>query len=386
MSRPLCIYAGYFVRYPLGGHLLAELSYIAGLQRLGYDVIVVEESGSAWAPCYDPDRNEMTADPTVGIGILKNLLRPLGLENRWCYVDATGYHGLSADELRAACRRARVVFNRAGVTWLEEFRECPRRIFVDVDPGFTQFRLANDPLPSASGYASPRDFQFHFTFAERIGAADCSIPTLDLTWRPTRQPVALELVPVRFTPDAKNFSTVLSWSAYGNIEHDGQTYGQKGNEMLKLLDLPGRTGVKLEIALAGPNAPAGQLREAGWIISDPLAATRTVDAYLDFIGNSRGEFSVAKNAYVQTRSGWFSDRTAAYLASGKPVVVQDTGFSEQLPCGEGLFAFRDAADALGALETIERDYPRQCRAARRIAEEHFAAEKVIGKLLAEAEL
>lgn len=386
MSNPICIYAGYLIRYPLGGHLLAELSYIVGLQQLGYEVIVVEEYGGTWAPCYDPDRNEMTTDPATGINRLKSLLRPYGLENNWCYVDAAGYHGLSAAELRDACRKSRVLLCRASVTWLEEFRECPRRVFVDHDPGFTQFRMATAPQPSCNGYASPRDFQFHFTVGERIGCDDCPIPTLDLHWRPTRQPMALELVTPRFTPTTRNFTTVLSWTAYGSVEYNGQSYGQKSEEMLKLLPLPQRTGAVLEIALAGPDTPAALLRNAGWIVTDPLAATSTVDAYLDYIGRSRGEFSVAKGAFVKTRCGWFSDRTAAYLASGKPVIVQDTGFSEHLPCGEGLFAFHDADDAVAAIDAINRDYPRHCRAARRIAEEYFAAIKVLGKLLNEVGL
>jgi len=377
MSKPLCIYAGYLVRYPLGGHLLGELNNIVGLQRLGYDVIVVDESGGAWAPCYDPERNEMTADPACGIACLQRLLRPYKLDRSWCYVDPTGYHGLSGGELRAACRKARLVFSRAGVTWLEEFRECNTRIYVDIDPGFTQFKMAAAPTASCAGYASPYDFNFHFTIGDRIGRPDCPIPTHGLQWRPTRPPVVLDLLPARFTPDAQWFTTVMSWTAYGSAEYGGVTYGQKNLEVLKRIDLPRRAGRVFELALGGPDAPYDQLRDAGWRVTEALEATRSIERYLDYIGNSRGEFSVAKEGYVTTRCGWFSDRTAAYLASGKPAIVQDTGFSESLPCGKGLFAFKNDDDIVDAVEKIEKDYKGHCAAARRIAEEYFASETVM---------
>ena len=381
MNRPLCIYAGYLVRYPLGGHLLGEISAIIGLQRLGYDVIIVEESGGAWAPCYNPERNEMTADPSYGIDCLRRILRPYKLDRNWCYVDADGYHGLSGAELRAACRKARLLFSRAGVSWLEEFRECQSRLYIDIDPGFTQFNMSPTPTASCAGYASPYDFNFHFTIGDRIGQPDCPIPTHGLRWHRTHPPVDLNLVPARFAPAATRFTTVMSWTAYGSIEYGGVTYGQKNVELLKQIDLPHRAGPIFELALGGPDAPYDQLRQAGWHVADALEVTRSIEKYLDYIGHSRGEFSVAKEGYVKTRCGWFSDRTAAYLASGKPAIVQDTGFSESFPCGEGLFAFRNTDEIVSALEEIGRDYQRHCTAARRIAEEYFDSLKVLRERL-----
>lgn len=386
MSRPLAIYAGYIVRYPLGGHVLAELHCIVGLQRLGYDVVFVEESGGAWAPCFDPMRREMTTNPSYGIGILKDVLRPHGLDKNWCYVDSDGNHlGLSAQELRERCRKATMLFSRAGVTWLEEFLDCKTRIYLDIDPGFTQIR-ESAIKPSCAGYASPRDFQHLFTIAERIGRADCSVPSCGLNWRPTRLPIVPDFLAPRFTPEATLFTTVMNWSSYGSTEYEGETYGQKDIELLKLLDLPKRTGPIFEIALGGPNAPAEKLRAAGWIVSDALTATLSAETYRDFIGRSRGEFSVAKNCYVKTRSGWFSDRTANYLAMGKPAIVQDTSFSEIIPCGEGLFAFQTDDDVVAALESIAKDYERHCKAARKIAEDYFDARKVLGELLRQCDL
>jgi hypothetical protein len=297
-------------------------------------------------------------------------------------VDAAGkWHGLQRDEVRTLCRAAAFVLSSSSTTWLEELRECPKRIFIDIDPGFTQFKMSPTPSPSCPGYASPYDFHFHFTFGERIGKPDCPIPTHGLRWHPARQPLALDLISPRFTPDAKRFTTVMSWTAYGSVEYQGVSYGQKNVELLQFLDLPRRAGDVFEIALGGVNAPAQMLRDAGWTVSEALAATRSVDAYLDYLGRSRGEFSVAKQAYVKTRCAWFSDRSAAYLASGKPVIVQDTGFTETLPCGEGLFPFQTTDDVVDAVEQIRKNYQRHCRAARRIALEHFDSDKVLRALL-----
>ena len=380
MSRPVAIVAGYLARYPLGGHLLSQYHFLAGLAKLGYEVVFVEHHGWSNA-CYDPRTNTMSDDPTYGLSQILPFFKSIG-SRRWGYVDAAGkWHGLQRDDVRNLCRNAAFVASVSSTTWLDELRECNTRIFVDIDPGFTQFKMSPTPNTSCPGYASPYDFNFHFTFGERIGQPDCPIPTHGLRWQPIRQPLARELIQPRFTPQARRFTTVMSWTAYGSVEYRGVTYGQKNLEMLKFLDLPQRTGEVFEIALGGVGAPAPQLQDAGWVITEALAATSSVDAYLDYIGNSRGEFSVAKDGYVKTRCGWFSARTVAYLASGKPVIVQDTGFREVLPCGEGLFAFQTADDAVAAMEEIGRDYERHCRAARRIAEEYFDSHKVLTAML-----
>ena len=380
MNRPVAIVAGYLARYPLGGHLLSQYHFLAGLAKLGYEVVFLEHHGWSNA-CYDPRTNTMSDDPTYGLNQILPFFERIGVR-RWCYVDATGaWHGLPRDEVKRLCREAAVAVSVSSTTWLEELRECRTRIFIDIDPGFTQFKMSPIPNISCPGYASPYDFNFHFTFGERIGQADCPIPTRGLRWHPIRQPLACELIQPRFTPQAKRFTTVMSWTAYGSVEYQGVTYGQKNLEMLKFLDLPRHSGEVFEIALGGVGAPAQQLQDAGWIITEALVATLSVGAYLDYIGNSRGEFSVAKDGYVKTRCGWFSDRTVAYLASGKPVIVQDTGFSEFLPCGEGLFAFQTVDDVAGAINGIEGDYERQCRAARQIVEDYFDSQKVLTAML-----
>ena len=373
--KPVALVAGYLVRYPLGGFITAQSNMLAGLQRLGFEAIFIEHYGWANA-CYNPRANTMTDDPSAGIATMERAFAKFGL-GRWCYVDASEkFHGLSREEIKKLCRDAAVLISWGATTWLDEFRDCQTRIFLDADPGFTQFKLSPT---SCAGYASPLDFNFHATFGERIGQPDCLIPTHGLNWLPTRPPIVPELLQTRFTPDAKFFTTVMSWTAYGNVEYRGETYGQKDIEFMKFADLPARAGKRFEVALAGPDAPSDRLRAAGWDVTAALPATKDVDTYLDYIGRSRGEFGVAKNTYVKTRSGWFSDRTTHYLALGKPSIVQDTGFS--IPTGEGLFAFKTTDDVMAAVEAIDRDYEPHCRAARHIAEEYFGAEKVVGKLL-----
>lgn len=380
--KPVALVAGYLVRYPVGGHILSQLQFLVGLRRLGYEVVFVEHYG--WPnSCYNPQTGTMTDDPAWGLSRIRPVLESAGIR-RWCYVDATGkFHGLTQPDLLALCRRATALISAAATTWLPEFAECRTRVFLDLDPGFTQFGMPPTPTPSCAGYASPYDFQHHFTFGERIGQPDCPIPTRGLRWRPFRPPIVLDLLPVRFTPAARDFTTIMSWSPRKVVVFNGETYGQKDIEFRRVLQLPRRVGPVFEIALAGSTAPRTEIAAAGWRLADPLRVTATVDTYREYLAQSRGEFSVAVNLEVKTRSGWFSDRTAAYLATGKPAIVQDTGFSESLPCGEGLFAFRSEDDVAEALAAINRDYPLHCRAARRIAEEYFDSDKVLGALLRE---
>lgn len=382
MKKPICLFAGYLVRFPLGGHILSQLNLIDGFLQLGYEVVFVEHYG--WPQsCYDPHARTWTADPAYGIKEIERYFHRLGL-TRWSYIDeADRYHGLGRSELRQACLESALLFSVGSTTWVDEFRECRSRLYFDIDPGFTQFRMPEKPPLPGDAYASPYDFDFHFTIGERIGHPDCGIPTHGLRWRQMRNPVSLRLVHPRITPDAQRFTTVMNWTSYGGITYEGVRYGQKDVELMKLVDLPRRTGAILELALVGENLPTEELRAAGWQLDDALQVTRTVESYLGFIARSRGEFSVAKEAYVKTRCGWFSDRTAAYLASGKPAIVQDTGFSSSLPCGEGLFAFTRADDVAIAIEAINSDYVRHCRTARHIAEEYFDAKKVLAKMLRE---
>ena len=187
MNRPVAIVAGYLARYPLGGHLLSQYHFLAGLAKLGYEVVFLEHHGWDQA-CYDPRTNTMSDDPTYGLGQILPFFERIGIR-RWCYVDATGkWHGLQCNEVKRLCSRADFVLCASSTTWLEELRDCRTRIFVDIDPGFTQFKMSPTPNTSCGGYASPYDFNFHFTFGERIGQPDCPIPTHGLRWHPLDAP------------------------------------------------------------------------------------------------------------------------------------------------------------------------------------------------------
>lgn len=379
-SKGVVIVAGYIVRYPLGGLVSFILQYLFGLKKLGYDVVFIEHYG--WFnSCYNPLTNTMSDDPSCGIKELLRNFKKLGLE-KWCYVDASGvFHGMPRVEVRQLCGEADMLLSLYGTTWLDEFAECRKRVYIDTDPGFTQFVMSPSPSRSCEGFASPYDFHYHFTYGARIGMDDCPIPTHGLNWLPTGPPVVLELLPPVFTPEAKYFTTVMGWNAREPITYNGVEYGQKDIEFMRVIGLPQILGDVFEIALGGVNAPHETIAEAGWRISDPLKVTENPWTYRDYIAQSRGEFSVAVNLEVKTRSGWFSERTAAYLASGKPAVVQDTGFSENLPTGKGLFAFQDMNDVIAAIEIINRDYRRHCKAARQIAEEYFDSRKVLTEII-----
>jgi len=301
------------------------------------------------------------------------------------------WHGLGERSVARACAEADLFLNVSGACWLREpYRAARVTAYLDSDPGYTQARLA----AVAAGAADEdtcfsvdlvRRHDVFFTLGERIGEPDCLIPPCGLRWHPTRQPIVLADWQVRAAPDGP-FSTVMSWKIEPTPPHlGGRAYGGKDVEFERLIDLPRHTPERLEVALAGP-APRERIAAAGWRLVDPRAASATMPAYRDYILASRGECSVAKNAYVATRSGWFSTRSAAYLACGKPVVVQDTGFAADLERGPGLHPFTSVAEAVEGLAAVRADYRRACDHARELAELCFDAERVLGRLLADAGL
>jgi hypothetical protein len=366
--------SGYLVRYPLGGLAWHHLQYLVGLRRLGYAVTFFEDHG--WPrSCYDPSVNDMTDDPSYGINFLKGLLRPYCLEKNWCYLAADGTaHGMSREELAQRCREADIYFNLSNVNWIPELELCRRRILVDTDPAFTQI----------GGFGMGLPFERYarlFTYGENVHRSGCTMPTADQRWLPTRQPVVLELWPVNSPLVESCWTSVMNWSAYGDREFQGRVYGQKDREFEPFFLLPRLAGQPMELAVSAPPEIRERLILGGWRIVDPLAVTRTTESYQTYLSQSYGEFCVAKHGYVSTRCGWFSDRSAGYLASGRPVVVQDTGFSDNLPCGRGLIAWRTPAEAIAAMERVNADFVAHCSAARAVAKEFFDAAKVLTDLL-----
>jgi hypothetical protein len=369
--------SGHLVRHPLGGHCWHHLQYLVGLRRLGHHVTFFEDYGWPYS-CYDPSTNDMSDDPSYGITFMLSLLDRHGLQNDWCFLAADGTaHGISREELSSRCRECDVYFNLSNVNWISELQQCRKRVLVDTDPVFTQI--------GECGMGGPFD-RYHrlFTFGENVHRNASLMPTAGKNWLPTRQPVVLDLWNTAATSIADApWTTVMNWSAYGGGDkvHEGRVYGQKAREFEPFYSLPRTCETPMEMAVRPPDDVRARLINGGWRITDPLAVTRTPTSYQKYIARSRGEFSVAKHGYVSTRSGWFSDRSSAYLAMGRPIVVQDTGFSDFLPTGTGLHAWRTPGEAIAALKKVDMNYAAECRTARAIAEEHFAAERVLSHLL-----
>ena len=371
------VIGSYVVRCPLGGYFSWALQWLVGFERLGHEVYFVEKSG--WPKsCYHPTREVMSDDYSYGIEALAAHLKPFQLQDRWCYVDADGeYHGLSRDRVEGILASADLFVDMGSHgDWLPEAAKAGLRVLVDGDPGYTQmFALTND-----EGLG---DYDHYYSVGRNIGTEGCTVPTMGLTWRPMFDPVIVDLFPVRPVSDSAPFSTVMAWHSYYPIKFEGKRYGPKGQEFEKFIDLPQRTSVPLELAVGGDFVPHERLERAGWRLRNPLEATLNAESFRTFIASSRAEFSVNKGFYVATNSGFFSERSAAYLASGRPVVMQETGFSRHLPCGRGLFAVSTVEEAVTAIDTITSDYERQSRWAREIAREYLDAAPVLGRFLSE---
>jgi hypothetical protein len=281
-------------------------------------------------------------------------------------------------------RGADVFLNVSGSALLrEEYAACPCKVLIDTDPGYNHF--VNYPKWDANpGWHNSLGFRGHdhfFTYAQRIGLEGCTLPSLGLPWKPTRPPVVMDCWTTARPPGEK-WTTVMTWNNFAKpFHHDGRAYGTKEMEFHHLENVPRAAGVKAEIAVGGGEPPVSRWRDRGWRVRDAHEVSQDVAAYREYIHQSRGELSVAKNVYVATGSGWFSCRTVCYLAAGRPAVVQDTGFRHCVPCGEGLLAFDDADEAAAALGRVESDYARQARAARELAESHFGSDVVLGEML-----
>lgn len=374
------VLGSYMVRYPLGGNLSWALQWLVGFQRLGHDVYFVEKSGYPNS-CFDPVGNVMGDDCTYGVTVLHDLLARFGLEERWCFVDAAGrHHGMARGEIEAVFRSTDLFVDMGTHgSWLPEAATAKLRVLVEAEPGFTQMKMAHR---LASGEVLD-EYDRHYSIGQNIGTTASTAPCAGRSWHQVFNPVVPDLFETTPAPADAPFTTVMNWRAHDTIRFEGQDFGQKDVEFARFMDLPARTSVPLELAVAGADVPSDFLRAKGWRLRSAHALTMSVDSFKDYVRSSRGEFSVCKNVFVATRSGWFSDRSAAYMASGRPVVVQETGFSRHLPCGEGLFAVETVDEAAAALDEVAANYPRHSRAAREIAQEHLAAAKVLKRFLDE---
>jgi len=377
------VLAGYLVRNPLGGYAWQAAHYLLGLRALGHDVWFYEDTGH-YAAAYNPRTNAFGEAYGYGTAATADFLARLGLGEHWVFVDTVHgeEHGPGAGRAAALLREADLLINLAGVNRIPPEQRAGRPgVYIDIDPAFTQIKAAEgDALLRAI-----LDEHAHlFTTGENIGTDRSPLPTGGYTWHPTRQPVALAHWAEASLPGPA-YTTVGKWDARGrDLVFRGETFAwRKRTEWMRCLDLPARTGAAFEVAMDVGSVPgdAERLMAHGWRVVDPLAVSADPWRYRDYVRGSRGEFTVAKDLNIRLSSGWFSDRAACYLAAGRPVVEQDTGFGDVLPLGPGLHAFRTVEEAAAAVRAIEADYPRASAHAAEVARECFAAERILDLLL-----
>src|SRR4051812_23727717 len=355
------------------------LNYLLGLRDLGFEPVFVEAAGPQ-PTCYDVSQQRMTEDPSYGVAYLQAALQGAGLdEMRWWYRQEDPAHdlGMSRDEAVATLEGCSVLLDVSGSGWADEFGRAERRVLVDTDAPFTQIRLADGDEDWAA-FVDVHDSLA--TYAVNVAEGRSDAPTGDRTWTPTRPPIHLPSWPASEVPDVAPWTTVTSWASYGSAWWKLEEYRQKDVEYMRLRDLPAHVDVSLELALGG-QAPRRQLAEFGWRVVDPVERTLSPAHFERYVRSSRAELGVAKQAYVRSRTGAFNDRSLSYLASGRPVVCSDTGLEDWLPVGEGLLTFDDVEGAARAVTAVEADVAAHGAAARRIAEEHFAADVVLADLL-----
>ena len=366
-------------RFPeFAGSTWVRLQYMIGLQKLGVECFWVDRLGTV-----DPHK-----DPHSLAYLLERFdrtARDFGFQDRYCveYNGGERHFGMTAAQLDRLSREADLLINISGHLPQDScLMQIPRRAFVDVDPGFTQIWA----------FQADVDLDRHtvfFTVGQNVGRPEFTIPTRGITWRPTLPPVHLEAWPSCIDETCQRFCTVADWRGSQHAIFEEQYYGSKRDEFVRFLSLPVRADQRIELALCMGQQDfedLGLLDGHNWRVRDPYLYAGDPMSYREFIQNSRAEFSVAKRGYIKSNSGWLSDRTACYLASGKPALVQSTGWEWRLPVGKGLLTFTTMDDAVSGIDSINRDYLSHCEAARRIAEKYFDSDIVLGSLLDRAGL
>jgi len=384
-DRLRLVILGMMGRCPFGGQSWLYLNWLRAFHRLGHEVWYVEDD-SVWP--YDPEANQLTDDCSYAVRHIAACMEHIGMPGQWAFRPAYrsgDCYGLSSSQLNELYRSCDVLFNLPGATDLrEEQLAAPFRVYVECDPVTAELRLANGDEHTRIAFANHHRI---VTYGENYGAPDCGVPLNGIQYGTTRQPVDLDLWPMAYDPAAPFFTTIGNYRQSGSdVEYMGELYRwSKHHEFERFIDLPRRTAQQFELAMM-PEDPADRahLEAHGWRLVSPFRMSLDIcGAYPAYFRGSRAEFTVAKDQNVRLRSGWFSERDACYLASGKPVVTQDTGFSNYLPTGLGLFAVATVDQALTAIEAINADYQRQCEAARMLAHEYFEATKVGARLLAD---
>lgn len=351
------------------------LQYVVGFQRLGHDIVFVEKAGYPRS-CFDPLRDEMSDDCAYGTAKAHALLRRFELGDRWCFVDSGGrYHGLDR-------RKVEKVFSDADVfidmgthgAWLEEAQQSGLRVMIDGEPGYNQIKMKEGNLDPDFSY------DYYFTNGRNIGTSRSSAPTAGRTWHHLFHPVVPDLFQGSTPANGDAFTTVMNWRSHDPIDYRGTQFGQKDIEFEKFFELPVKVDARMELAVSG-SVPRHRLQQFGWNLLDGHATTLTFDSFRKYIATSAAEFSVAKNVFVALNTGWFSDRSAAYLAAGRPVIMQETGFSDHLPTGRGLFAVSSLEQAVEAVRNICANPLEHSNAATHLANTYLDSLRVLRDML-----
>jgi hypothetical protein len=374
------VVAGALGRFPVGGHAWADLNLILGLQDVGCDVWYLEDCGDgSWV--WDWEKEELVTELGYPTAYVAACLEPHGLGDRWCYRAGDRWAGMHPEAMGDVLATADLLLVRGAPldVWRPEYDLPSTRAYLDVDPGFTQVRLLVGEPGLVSTIARCEQL---FTIAARLGATDCRVPLVGRDWVVTRPCVSLRNWPLWTDGPSSPPSMVLQWRSYRDVTLDGVEYGNKDRTFPAFLDLPLRLGRPVRAALTGGDA--AMLTGRGWEVVEGWRATFSANDYASFVRSSEAEFGIAKHGYVALRAGWFSDRSVCHLASGRPVVLQDTGLADWLPLGEGVHAFDDLGGAVRALDLVREDAARQRIRARGLAEEMFSADVVLPPLLAAA--
>lgn len=377
------LFAGTIGRSGLGGQAWAVLQYLLGLRALGHEVYYLEDCGiSSWA--YDWEKSEWTAELDSPAAYVQSCLEPFGFGKHWCYRTNDRTLGLPLAELIEVCRRADLLVLRAVPMWVwrEEYDLPRRRVFIDVDPGFTQAAMLSGDKGIADGVAR---CEKRFTVGQCVGLNKCLIPQALGPWMATVPPVYMDEWPPqskvtpRGTPD---FTSVIRWQGFRDQSYDGALYGQRDKSFPKFFALPSQVDAKFRIALLGTQPET--LTRHGWEVVPGEVISKTPESYRNFIQHSRAEFCVPKHGYVAMWTGWVSDRSVCYLASGRPVLMEETGVSERLPTGLGFLTFKDFDEAVVLAREIQQQYEWHSQAARETAQKVFSTQNVLPKFLADA--
>ena len=359
-----------------GGATWAVMQYVLGLRELGHDVWFVEPIASG---AIRPADAPLAA--SVNARYFQDVVSRFGVRDRAALLrqDTRETVGVSYATLRQAAAECELLINISGMLRDPALRDrIPCRVYLDLDPAFNQLWHSAGIDVGLDGHTH------HVTVGTCVGQPSCDIPTCGRNWIRTLQPIVLSEWTASPGDAAAPWTTIGNWRGYGLIEHRGRRYGQKAHSLRRLLAVPRRTSERLLLALAihpAETRDLAALKENGWDLADPGTVSATPDDYRDFIHSSKGEFGIAKSGYVLSQSGWFSDRSVCYLASGRPVLAQDTGFSEAIPTGRGLVAFATEDEAAAGLEIISGNYDSHAKAARELAEASFDSARVLNRLL-----